>query len=100
MKTSDKTYLIFQNSFKHNYHQYFRNTGDQCLSDDYIGILLQGSQHCKMYLGASFFTKGIVCDANNSPGILIFAWNEIQLKSMQSNLDALSSEIQIMAEQM
>jgi hypothetical protein len=41
-----------------------------------------------MYLGASFFTKGIVCDANNSPGILSFAWNEIQLKSMQSNLDA------------
>lgn len=88
--TSDKTALIFQNSFKNTITTNISGTpGTNVSSDDYIGILLQGSQHCKMYLGASFFTKGIVCDANNSPGIFSgFAWNEIQLKSMQSNLDA------------
>jgi hypothetical protein len=88
--TSDKTALIFQNSFKNTITTNISGTpGTNVSSDDYVGILLQGSQHCKMYLGASFFTKGIVCDANNSPGLFTgFAWNEIQLKSMQSNLDS------------
>ncbi|WP_223608500.1 hypothetical protein [Chryseobacterium sp. OSA05B] len=88
--TSDKTVLIFQNSFKNTITTNISGTpGTNVSSDNYVGILLQGSQHSKMYLGASFFTKGIVCDANNSPGIFSgFAWNEIQLKSMQSNLDA------------
>ncbi|SFN66788.1 hypothetical protein SAMN05421594_3741 [Chryseobacterium oleae] len=88
--TSDKTALIFQNSFKNTITTNISGTPvANASSDNYVGILLQGSQHCKMYLGASFFTKGIVCDANDSPGIFSgFAWNEIQLKSMQSNLDA------------
>ncbi|QBA23048.1 hypothetical protein EU348_18445 [Chryseobacterium indologenes] len=87
---SNKTALIFQNSFKNTITTNISGTpGTNVSSDNYIGILLQGSQHCKMYLGASFFTKGIVCEANDSPGLFPgFAWNEIQLKSMQSNLDA------------
>lgn len=88
--TSDKAALIFQNSFKNTITTNVSGRpGTNVSSDNYIGILLQGSQHCKMYLGASFFTKGIICEANDSPGLFPgFAWNEIQLKSMQSNLDA------------
>ncbi|NIF05705.1 hypothetical protein F3J23_09630 [Chryseobacterium sp. Tr-659] len=88
--TSDKTALIFQNSFKNTITTNISGTPvSDVSSDDYIGILLQGSQHSKMYLGASFFTKGVVCEANDSPGLFPgFAWNEIELKSMQSNLDA------------
>lgn len=88
--TSDQTALIFQNSFKNTITTNISGTpGTDISSDDFIGILLQGSQHSKMYLGASFFTKGIICEANDSSGLFSgFAWNEIQLKSMQSNRDS------------
>lgn len=88
--TNDKTALIFQNSFKNTITTNISGTPvANVSSDNYVGILLQGSQHCKMYLGASFFTKGIICEANDSPGLFPgFAWNEIQLKSIQSNLDS------------
>lgn len=87
---NDRPALIFQNSFKNTITTNVSGAPvSDVSSDDYVGILLQGSQHSKMYLGASFFTKGIICEANNTSGLFPgFAWNEIQLKSMQSNLDA------------
>lgn len=86
----DRAALIFQNGYKNvitanvSGYQY-----TDFSSDDFTGILFQGCQHCKMDVAASFFTKGIVCEANHSPGLFSgFAWNEIKLKSLHSNLDS------------
>jgi len=85
----DRPALIFKNSYKNtittNVSAY---QSSDFSSDDFVGILIQYAQHSKMYLGASFFTKGIVCEADGSKAFSGFAWNEIQLKSLQSNLDS------------
>lgn len=85
----DRPALIFKNSYKNtittNVSAY---QSSDFSSDDFVGILIQYAQHSKMYLGASFFTKGIVCEADGSKAFEGFAWNEITLKSLQSNLDS------------
>jgi hypothetical protein len=85
----DRTALIFKNSYKNtistNVSAYQQADFS---SDNFVGIFVQCAQHCKMHLGASFFTKGIVCEADGSQAFSGFAWNEIQLRSLQSNLDS------------
>lgn len=88
--TADTAALVFQNSYKNTVvttvtaYPYADFT-----SDEFIGILLQGAVRSKFVLGASFFTKGIVCEANDSGGLYPgFAWNEIELKTFLANLDS------------
>lgn len=88
--TSNKTALIFQNSFKNTINTNVTGTpGTDVSSDDFVGIHLQGALYSNLHLGASFFTRGIICEANDTQGLFPgFAWNEIQLKSIQSNLES------------
>ncbi|AZA81497.1 hypothetical protein C1637_02685 [Chryseobacterium lactis] len=87
----DRPALIFQNSHKNviDTHVTAYPKADFSLSDDFVGILIQGAVYSTIKVGASFFTKGVICEANKSAGIFEgFAWNDIQLKSFQSNLDS------------
>lgn len=88
--TSDKTALIFQNSHRNviDTHVTAYPKADFS-SDDFIGIHIQGAVYSTLKVGASFFTKGVICEANKTAGIFEgFAWNNIQLKSFTTNLDS------------
>ncbi|ANF50609.1 hypothetical protein A0O34_08770 [Chryseobacterium glaciei] len=88
--TRDKAALIFQNSYKNTIDTHVSAYPSAVFtSDDFVGILIQGAINSKIDVGASFFTKGIICEANDSQGLYPgFAWNDIQLKSLQTNLDS------------
>lgn len=88
--TRDKTALIFQNSHRNviDTHVTAYPKADFS-SDDFVGIHIQGAVYSTLKVGASFFTKGVICEANKTAGIFEgFAWNDIQLKSFQTNLDS------------
>ncbi|SHF09190.1 hypothetical protein [Chryseobacterium takakiae] len=86
----NKAALIFQNSHKNVIDtNVTAKPGAEFTSEDYIGVWIQGAAYSKIKVGASFFTKGIVCEANKVPGLFEgFAWNDIELKSLQSNLES------------